>query len=128
MQAIKAKDTRPELAVRRYLHARGYRFRLHRRDLPGNPDIVLPRYRTVIFVHGCFWHQHPSLTCRNAQVPRSNIGYWQPKLARTVARDRAAFEALEAAGWRVLTIWECETKQEEDLKSALMPLLSDGYR
>lgn len=124
MRAIRAKDTAPELAVRRVLHAAGYRFRLHRRDLPGNPDIVLPKHRAIIFVHGCFWHQHPEPGCRNAQVPRSNTAYWTPKLARTAERDREAAERLKAMGWRVLTIWECETKQTEALRQRLLQFLA----
>ena len=124
MRAIRAKDTAPELAVRRVLHAAGYRFRLHRRDLPGNPDVVLPRHRAVIFVHGCFWHQHPDSGCRNAQVPRSNTAYWSPKLARTAERDREAAERLKAMGWHVLTIWECETKQTEALTQRLLQFLA----
>jgi len=123
MRAIRAKDTAPELAVRRVLHAAGYRFRLHRRDLPGNPDIVLPKHRAIIFVHGCFWHQHPEPGCRNAQVPRSNTAYWTPKLVRTAERDREAAERLKAMGWRVLTIWECETKQTEALRQRLLQFL-----
>lgn len=122
MRAIRSKNTAPELAVRRLLHAAGYRFRLHRSDLPGKPDIVLSKHKAVIFVHGCFWHQHPNPVCRNAQIPRSNTAYWSPKLARNVARDREAAERLESLGWRILTVWECETKQtglEERLRAFL---------
>ena len=111
MRAIKSKNTAPELVVRRLLHSLGYRFRLHRTDLPGKPDIVLPKHKAVIFVHGCFWHQHPSADCRNAQVPRSNNAYWAPKLAGNVARDGEAVRLLVMLGWRVLIVWECETKK-----------------
>ncbi|HVT14709.1 MAG TPA: very short patch repair endonuclease [Thermoanaerobaculia bacterium] len=106
MQRIRSKDTAPELAVRRALHGAGLRFRLHQNNLPGKPDLVLRKYRTVVFVHGCFWHQHPN--CIHFGVPSSNQAYWAPKLERTAARDKAHREALEALGWRVLVIWECE--------------------
>jgi DNA mismatch endonuclease, patch repair protein len=96
MRAIRQKDTKPEHSIRRMLHGMGYRFRLHRKDLPGTPDIVLPRYRTAILVHGCFWHQHPG--CPKGSSPRSRTGYWLPKLARNVERDREAHAALEALG------------------------------
>ena len=106
MARVKATNTRPEIAVRRLVHRLGYRFRLHRRDLPGTPDLVLPRHRAVVFVHGCFWHQHG---CRRGQRrPSSNQAYWGPKLTRNVERDATAKSALARMGWRVLTIWECE--------------------
>ena len=106
MARIRAADTRPEMVVRRIVHALGYRFRLHRRDLPGTPDLVLPKHRAVVFVHGCFWHQH---ACRRGRKsPASNRAYWGPKLARNVERDATARMALERMGWRVLTVWECE--------------------
>ena len=106
MARVRAANTRPEITVRRLLHRLNYRFRLHRRDLPGTPDLVLPKYRAVVFVHGCFWHRH---TCPRGQVlPVSNRDYWQPKLARNVERDARAREALHQLGWRALTIWECE--------------------
>lgn len=109
MARVKARNTRPEITVRRLLHRLGYRFRLHRRDLPGTPDLVLPKHRAVVFVHGCFWHQHD---CRRGhRRPASNSAYWGPKLARNVARDASARRALQQLGWRVLTIWECEVAQ-----------------
>ena len=104
MAAVKARNTKPEVAVRKALHANGYRFRLHPRDLPGCPDVVLPRYRLAVFVHGCFWHGHD---CRRGRKPSSNTGFWNVKLTRNVERDRAAAEALSAAGWAVETVWEC---------------------
>jgi DNA mismatch endonuclease Vsr len=107
MAAIKPKDTKPELAVRRLLHAAGYRYRLHRRDLPGCPDIVFPGRRCVIDVRGCFWHRH---TCANAVLPKSRAEWWAEKLASNVARDQSNRAALEAAGWRVMIIWECEVR------------------
>lgn len=123
MRAIKSKDTAPELTVRRYLHAAGYRFRLHRADLPGRPDIVLPKHKAVIFVHGCFWHQHSSKNCRNGKLPQSNTAYWTPKLSRNLERDTAAAAALRKAGWRVLTVWECETKLSDKLEEILQGFL-----
>ena len=117
MRAIKQKNTKPELAVRRLLHAMGFRFRLHRRDLPGRPDIVLPRRKTVIFVHGCFWHQHAG--CRLANVPRTRTEYWLPKLARNQERDASAQALLEELGWRVLVVWECELADRDVLRSRL---------
>ena len=108
MAGIKGRNTRPEMIVRRFLHANGYRFRLHRRDLPGSPDIVLPRFRTCIFVHGCFWHRHAG--CRYATTPKTRPEFWQTKFERNVDRDVRARAALVADGWTVVTIWECELK------------------
>lgn len=109
MARVKGKDTKPELRVRRLLHALGYRFRLHRRDLPGTPDLVFPGRRAVIFVHGCFWHRHPDPGCWRARLPKSRPEFWIPKLEANAARDAVNLAALAALGWRVLTIWECET-------------------
>lgn len=106
MAAIKGKDTKPELALRRLLHGAGYRYRLHRRDLPGTPDIVFPSRRKVIEVRGCFWHQHHG--CRRASLPATREGYWLPKLARNVGRDRENEARLAAQGWQQLVVWECE--------------------
>lgn len=117
MRGNRQKDTKPELLVRRCLHAMGYRFRLHRRDLPGKPDIVLPRYRTVIQVHGCFWHQHPG--CKLSNVPRTRRDYWIPKLARNVERDAVSAKALETSGWRVVTLWECDVGDPAALRDRL---------
>lgn len=117
MRAIRKKDTKPELLVRKRLHALGFRFRLHRRDLPGTPDIVLPRHRAAIQVHGCFWHQHPG--CRHATTPLTRQDYWIPKLKRNVARDHDAAEALEALGWRLLILWECELGDGDALDARL---------
>jgi len=110
MAKVHSANTTPEIRVRKLLHRMGYRFRLHRRDLPGNPDIVLPKYKTVVFVHGCFWHGCP--TCRHAKVrPVTNSEYWNKKLDRTKERDQQNTAALEQMGWQVLVIWECETKK-----------------
>ncbi|WP_097022289.1 very short patch repair endonuclease [Chromohalobacter canadensis] len=105
MSAIKGKNTNPELAVRRYLHARGFRYRLHRADLPGKPDLVLPKYRLAIFVHGCFWHRHAD--CFYATSPATRKKFWREKLDGNVARDKRQQMELINAGWRVLVIWEC---------------------
>lgn len=108
MAQVKSENTSPELAIRKLLHRLGYRFRLHRKDLPGKPDIVLPKHKTVIFVHGCFWHGH--LGCRRAARPTSNTDFWNAKLDRNIERDRNARKELKKLGWRVITIWECEIK------------------
>jgi DNA mismatch endonuclease, patch repair protein len=107
MARIKKKDTKPELVVRRLLTELGYRYRLHRSDLPGNPDIAFIGRKRAIFCHGCFWHQHG---CANTRTPKSNLDYWTPKLARNIARDKAARELLRQMGWKSLIVWECERK------------------
>ena len=107
MAAIRTRDTAPELAVRRIAHRMGLRYRLHRKDLPGRPDLVFPRHRLVVFVHGCFWHRHEG--CRYASTPKSRIVFWTEKFAANVARDARQQAALKALGWRVLVIWACET-------------------
>jgi DNA mismatch endonuclease, patch repair protein len=112
MRAIRSKGMRPELAVRSLVHKLGYRFRLHRSDLPGKPDLVFPSRRKVIFVHGCFWHSH---RCKMAHIPKSNQGYWGPKLQGNQARDGKNIAALKAAGWKVLVIWECKTRNERGI-------------
>jgi DNA mismatch endonuclease (patch repair protein) len=106
MSGIRGRDTQPELKVRRYLHALGFRFRVHARDLPGRPDLVLTRYRTAIFVHGCFWHQHAG--CRLAARPDTNGAFWRAKLSGNVERDKRQEDELRSLGWRVATVWECE--------------------
>lgn len=106
MRAIRSKDMKPELAVRSLIHGMGYRYRLHRHDLPGRPDMVFPSRRKTIFVHGCFWHSHD---CRKAHEPKTNLDYWRPKLKRNKLRDARNLAALKAAGWQCLVIWECET-------------------
>lgn len=114
MRAVKSKDTTPEMKVRRALHKAGYRFRLHRADLPGKPDIVLPSRCAVIFVHGCFWHQHPG--CHHADRPSSNNPYWNKKLNRNIERDKAHTSALKEQGWKVLTLWECDIRKGDVLE------------
>jgi len=111
MAKVHSANTTPEIRVRKLLHSMGYRFRLQRKDLPGNPDIVLPKYKTVIFVHGCFWHGCP--TCRHAKIrPVANAEYWDKKLDRTIERDKRNVTALTDLGWRVTVIWECETRKK----------------
>lgn len=117
MGRIKSGDTKPELTVRSILHRMGYRFRLHRKDLPGKPDIVLPKYKTVIFVHGCFWHRHEG--CKYAYTPKSRTDFWQKKFQSNVARDQKALSTLAEMGWRVLIIWECEVKKTEFIMERL---------
>jgi DNA mismatch endonuclease (patch repair protein) len=107
MSGIRARDTKPEMVVRRFLHSRGLRYRLHVRALPGQPDIVLPRHRTVVLVHGCFWHQHPG--CRFAYRPKSRQDFWEPKLEGNAKRDARNQQQLRDSGWRTLIVWECET-------------------
>ena len=110
MACIGGRDTAPELAVRRIAHRMGLRFRLHRKDIPGCPDLVFPKHRLVVFVHGCFWHRHQE--CKYAYTPKSRIEFWAKKFASNVARDARQEAALKALGWQVLVIWECETKDE----------------
>lgn len=114
MSRIRAKDTVPEVRVRQVLHRMGYRFRLHRKDLPGKPDIVLPKWRTVIHVHGCFWHGHTC--CEGGRMPKTNRGYWLPKLKRNTRRDAEHSAGLERLGWNQIVIWECETGSSERLE------------
>ncbi|MBI1406028.1 MAG: DNA mismatch endonuclease Vsr [Caulobacter sp.] len=111
MAKVRGKNTGPELKVRRVAHGMGLRFRLHRKDLPGRPDLVFPRHRLVVFVHGCFWHRHEG--CRRATMPATRTDFWQAKFDATVSRDARQIAALEASGWRVLTLWECDLKDDE---------------
>ena len=117
MSRIKGKDTKPELVVRSILHKMGYRFRLHRKDLPGTPDIVLPKYKTVIFLHGCFWHRHKG--CKYAYTPKSRVKFWKDKFAETVKRDKQHLKQLKENGWEVFIVWECETKNMNKLKKII---------
>ena len=122
MSSVRHESTAPELAVRSLLHHMGYRFRLHRRDLPGTPDIVLPKHRSVVFVHGCFWHRHPG--CRRATRPQTRRDYWDAKFARNVERDEENRSALARLNWKVLVVWECEVKDTERLAAVLRGFLS----
>ena len=120
MAAVKSKNTRPEMLVRRLVHSMGYRYRLHQRSLPGKPDLVFASRRKVIFVHGCFWHLHG---CKGSRLPKSNKGYWLPKLERNRARDAEHLKALRADGWRHLVLWECELHKDAWLRSRISKFL-----
>ncbi|MFM0019946.1 very short patch repair endonuclease [Paraburkholderia azotifigens] len=122
MRAVKSRNTKPEILVRRALHRLGMRFRLHRRDLPGSPDVVLPKYSLCIFVHGCFWHRHPG--CPRASMPKTNEEFWARKFAGNIARDDANQKALSSLGWSVKVIWECEAVDERKLAEILKSLFS----
>lgn len=121
MSRVHSRDTTPERLVRRLVHRLGYRFRLHRRDLPGTPDLVFPSRRAIIFVHGCFWHRHRG--CRKATVPSTRKEFWLQKFARNVNRDATVREALERAGWRVLIVWECELRDIDALGPRVLAFL-----
>ena len=121
MRRIRKRDTKPELLVRRAAHALDFRFRLHRRDLPGSPDLVFPRYHKVVFVHGCFWHQHEG--CRLKRQPKTRLDYWLPKLARNVERDQEVCRKLADLAWESLIVWECETKDPGALAATLRRFL-----
>jgi DNA mismatch endonuclease (patch repair protein) len=126
MALVRGKNTKPEIAVRRLVHALGYRFRLHRRDLPGAPDLVFPGRRKVIFVHGCFWHQHDDPSCWRSRLPKTRQEFWVPKLAGNAARDRRNLAALGAAGWKTMVVWECQStaSKHTDLRSLLHTFLN----
>lgn len=122
MSRVKGRDTAPELAVRSILHHHGYRFRLHRKDLPGCPDIVLPRHKKIVFVNGCFWHGHKG--CRKSSRPTTNVDFWNSKIDANVARDRKVIRKLRRLGWSVLVVWECELRSPEKLERRLLRFLS----
>lgn len=122
MSRVKNKDTKPEIAVRSILHRMGYRFRIHRSDLPGKPDIVLPKYGAVVFVNGCFWHGHKG--CSRAARPSSNKSFWNKKIDRNKKRDLVVSKGLKSKGWRVLTIWQCQIRDEAALKERLRGFLN----
>lgn len=126
MRRVRSKDTRPEMVVRSAAHRLGYRFRLHRRDLPGTPDLVFPRLRKVIFVHGCFWHGH--MGCSRATLPKSNAEAWKKKIEGNCQRDRRAIEALRCDGWDVLVVWQCSVRNSEGLEQLLREFLTEGER
>lgn len=121
MSAVKSKNTKPEILVRKVLHAMGYRFRLHVKELPGKPDIVLPKYKTVIFVNGCFWHRHEG--CKYASTPTTNIDFWNAKFAENVARDKKKCQEIQEKGWQVIVIWTCEINNTAALGERLKMLL-----
>jgi len=121
MSRIRSQNTKPEMLVRRFLHARGFRFRLHARDLPGRPDLVLPKYRAVVFVEGCFWHGH---SCQKGRVPGTNSDFWQAKVAANQARDKRNQRALRRDGWRVIRVWECQLAKSKTRDATLARLVS----
>lgn len=114
MSRIKAKDTKPEILVRTFLHKHGFRFRIHRADLPGKPDIVLAKYKTVIFVHGCYWHRHQG--CKNATTPKTRKDFWEKKFEANIERDKRKIFELISAGWNVIIIWECEVNDQKRMQ------------
>mgnify|MGYP006229887269 CR=1 FL=1 len=122
MSAIKSKNTKPEIAVRKLLHSMGYRFRLHRKDLPGSPDIVLPKYKTVIFVHGCFWHRHEN--CKYATTPKTRKEFWENKFKANLKRDSEIQEKIKNLDWRSVVIWECETRSFDNLRKRIINIFS----
>lgn len=122
MSKIKGKNTKPEMIVRSMCHELGLRYRLHRKDLPGTPDLVFPKHRLCLFVHGCFWHRHPG--CKYAYTPKSRLDFWLPKLAKNVERDMKAKRALEVSGWRVSIIWECQTKNRDTLRAEIQKMIN----
>ena len=126
MSRVKSKDTSPEMRVRRAAHALGLRFRLHRRDLPGKPDLVFPKHRTALFVHGCFWHRHPG--CPKASVPKTRTAYWMSKFDANVTRDIRVWKHLERLGWRVAVIWGCMTSDRKALDDILAQTFGSGSK
>ena len=123
MRRVHSTDTSAERTIRSLLHAMGFRFRLHRNDLPGKPDVVLPKYRSVVFVHGCFWHRHPG--CVRASTPAENREYWLPKFERTIARDQRTISKLRERGWNVVIVWECELKDADALRRRLFSEIAE---
>ena len=127
MSRIRGKNTKPEMLVRQYLHAHGLRYRLHTKTLPGKPDVVLPKYHTVVFVNGCFWHRHEN--CRYFVVPKTRTEFWLDKIGRNVTKDQKQHAELQSQGWRVLTVWECELKpavRESTLERLYFSLTAPG--
>ncbi|UVH59381.1 very short patch repair endonuclease [Variovorax paradoxus] len=123
MRKVRATDTALEMVVRRLVHGMGYRYRLHRKDLPGKPDLVFPARHKVIFIHGCFWHRHDDPDCRLARLPKSRLEFWIPKLDSNKARDVKTLEILESMGWNVMTIWECQIRDTKELERRIREFL-----
>jgi len=126
MRAIKSKNTKPELLIRSALHRMGFRFRLHKKDLPGKPDIVLPKYKTIIDVRGCFWHRHPN--CKMATTPSTNTSYWIKKFTTNVQRDKDNQKKLESMGWNVIVVWECEISKLDKIINNLQHEIKKGAK
>lgn len=127
MRLVRGKNTSPERQVRRLVHALGFRYALHRKDLPGHPDIVCARLGKIIFVHGCFWHRHAARGCRLARLPRSKLDFWLPKLESNRLRDQKNLRALRTLGWKILIVWECELSDRERIKNKISRFLEDGH-
>jgi DNA mismatch endonuclease, patch repair protein len=125
MSRIRGKDSKPEMRVRRLVHGMGFRYRLHRRDLPGIPDLVFPSRKKVIFMHGCFWHRHSDPDCELARLPKSRLDFWKPKLERNRQRDDENQEKLEKLGWKSLVIWECQSRNVNLMKSMIRRFLEE---
>lgn len=125
MSSIKSKNTKPELIIRSFIHSHGLRYRLHGKSLPGMPDLVLRKYKTVIFVHGCFWHGHNDPSCKSSHIPKSNTQYWKNKIEKNMARDLKNVQMLKELGWRVLIIWECHIKNKQNLNELLLNIVRD---
>lgn len=123
MGRVRSKNTKPEMIVRRLVHSMGFRYRLHRKDLPGKPDLVFSKHKKVIFVHGCFWHRHPDPACPLARLPKSRLDFWIPKLESNRARDVKNVEKLSKSGWDVLIIWECQLKDRAELQKRIQGFL-----
>ncbi len=123
MRAVKGKDTKPEMAVRRMVHGMGYRYRLHRKDLPGKPDLAFGSRKKVIFVHGCFWHRHSDPACPLSRLPKSRLDFWLPKLEGNRRRDAEILERLERSGWRALTVWECQLTDTDMVAERVLAFL-----
>lgn len=121
MASVRSKDTKPEMRVRKLVHGLGFRYRLHGKPLPGSPDLVLPKYKSVIFVHGCYWHRHPG--CKEASMPKTNAEFWQRKFEENITRDRRNLDDLNQLGWRSLVVWECETENLGSLSGRITDFL-----
>lgn len=124
MSHVRSRDTRPERIIRSILHKSGFRFRIQRKDLPGKPDIVLPKYKTIIFVHGCFWHQHEG--CKKALPPKSNVSFWLEKFRKNKERDRKVIRTLQESGWKVIVVWQCEIPKIKKNPEIIKKLISEG--
>jgi DNA mismatch endonuclease (patch repair protein) len=125
MSRVRSAHTKPELAVRKLVHSMGFRYRLHRKDLPGKPDLAFTSRRKVIFIHGCYWHQHPDPACRLARLPKSRLEFWLPKFEANRKRDADVLKQLHQAGWKTLVIWECQIRDTETLRRTIAVFLSD---